>query len=220
MKVSEAVASRRSVRAFRDTPVALDTITRVLEAARMAPSGCNFQPWEAVVLTGAPLAALQAKLQDSEPDSPYEYDFSAPSAREKYQKRMQTLGASMYGSLSIGRENMDMRELFSQQNRTSFGAPVLLLCHFPKLMQAAQWSDMGMWLQTIMLLLRDEGLDSCPQEWMGIYGRSIKSHLGLDMEDTMLFCGLAIGERDPDHPVNNFERERVPLAEHVQFLGF
>lgn len=220
MKVSEAVASRRSVRAFRDTPVALDTITRVLEAARMAPSGCNFQPWEAVVLTGAPLAALQAKLQDSEPDSPYEYDFSAPSAREKYQKRMQTLGASMYGSLSIGRESMDMRELFSQQNRTSFGAPVLLLCHFPKLMQAAQWSDMGMWLQTIMLLLRDEGLDSCPQEWMGIYGRSIKSHLGLDMEDTMLFCGLAIGERDPDHPVNNFERDRVPLAEHVQFLGF
>ena len=71
-----------------------------------------------------------------------------------------------------------------------------------------------------MLLLRDEGLDSCPQEWMGVYGRSIKAHLGLSMDDTMLFCGIAIGYRDADHPVNAFERERVPLDEQVRFLGF
>jgi nitroreductase len=220
MNVTEAVSSRRSVRAFRDTPIALETLTRVLDRARWAPSGCNFQPWEATVLTGAPLAGLQAKLLASEPDDPLEYEFSAPGAREKYQNRLKSLGATMYGSLRIGREDADMRSLFSQQNLTSFGAPVLLLCHFPKLMLAPQWSDVGMWLQTIMLLLRDEGLDSCPQEWMGVYGRTIKAHLGLDMEDTMLFCGLAIGERDPDHPVNNFERERVPLDEHVRFAGF
>ena len=76
-----------------------------------------------------------------------------------------------------------------------------------------------MWLQTIMLLLREEELDSCPQEWMGVYGRTIKAHLGLS-DDTMLFCGIAIGTRDSAHPVNNFERERVPLAEQVSFAGF
>jgi len=220
MSVSEAVTSRRSVRAFLDTPVPLETVRRVLERARMAPSGCNFQPWEATVLTGAPLKALQDVLQASQPDNPMDYDFSAPGKVEKYQQRLSSLGAKMYGALSIGREEKDMRDLFTQQNLTSFGAPVLLLSHFPTLMLAPQWSDVGMWLQTIMLLLREEGLDSCPQEWMGVYGRTIKAHLGLDMDSTVLFCGIAIGVRDPAHPVNQFERERVPLDEQVTFLGF
>ncbi|MDE2404525.1 MAG: nitroreductase [Sphingomonadales bacterium] len=220
MTVSEAVSSRRSIRAFRDTPVSLETLTRVLEKARMAPSGCNFQPWEATVLTGAPLKALQDVLLASQPDDPYEYRFDAPGEREKYKARLSALGAAMYGAMAIGRGDAASRLDFSQQNLTSFGAPVLLLVHFPKLMLAPQWSDVGMWLQTVMLLLREEGLDSCPQEWMGIYGRTIKAHLGLDMDDTMLFCGLSIGERDADAPVNNFPRERVPLAENTTFLGF
>jgi len=218
--VAEAVSSRRSVRAFLDRPVPLETIERVLDDARMAPSGCNFQPWEATVLTGAPLKALQDVLLAAEPDTPMEYDFSAPGKVEKYQQRLSTLGGQMYGALKIGREDKDMRSLFSQQNLTSFGAPVLLLSHFPKFMLAAQWSDIGMWLQTIMLLLRGEGLDSCPQEWMGVYGRTIKAHLGLPMDETTLFCGIAIGWRDAEHPVNNFPRERVPLADQVNFLGF
>lgn len=220
MNVSEAVASRRSIRAYLGKPVDFAVIERVLERARMAPSGCNYQPWEATVLTGAPLAALQQVLLASEPDDPMEYDFSAPGQRDKYKARYNTLGAAMYGALAVGRDDTDMRSLFVQQNLTSFGAPVLLLCHFPKLMLAPQWSDVGMWLQTIMLLLREEGLDSCPQEWMGVYGRTIKAHLGLDMDDTTLFCGIAIGWRDGDAPVNNFERDRVPLGDQVRFLGF
>ncbi len=219
MDVSEAVASRRSVRAFLDTPVPFATVERVLDRARMAPSGCNFQPWEATVLTGAPLKALQKVLLAAQPDDPMEYDFSVPGQYPKYKQRLSALGASMYGGLGIARQS-DMRAVFAQKNLTSFGAPVLLLSHFPKFMLAAQWSDVGMWLQTIMLLLRDEGLDSCPQEWMGVYGRTIKAHLGLSMDDTTLFCGIAIGHRDPDHAVNRFERDRVPLAEHVTFLGF
>jgi len=62
MDVAEAVASRRSIRAFTEQAVEPETLRRVLEAARMAPSGCNYQPWEATVLTGAPLKALQEVL--------------------------------------------------------------------------------------------------------------------------------------------------------------
>jgi len=219
MNVAEAVATRRSIRAFTDQPVGLDVLERVLDEARYAPSGCNYQPWEATVLTGDPLKALQDVLLAGTPDDPLEYDFSAPGQVDKYKQRLSDLGASMYGSMRIGREDVDQRLLFSQANLTSFGAPVLLLSHFPKLMKEPQWSDVGMWLQTIMLLLRGEGLDSCPQEWMGLYGRTIKAHLGLG-DDIMVFCGLAIGHRDPDHPVNLFERARVPLEEQVRFIGF
>ncbi len=219
MHVAEAVATRRSVRAFIDKPVPLETIRRVLETARMAPSGCNYQPWESIVLTGAPLKSLQDRLLASQPDEPLEYDFSAPGQLEKYQSRLSALGAQMYGTMDIAREDTDMREAFARANIKCFGAPILLLCHFPKLMKEPQWSDVGMWLQTIMLLLRGEGLDSCPQEYMGIYGRTIKDHLSLS-EDTMLFCGIAIGWREPDAKVNNFERERVPLDEQAVFVGF
>ena len=220
MCVADAVTSRRSIRAFIDRPVSLDVLRRVLEAAQLAPSGCNFQPWEATVLVGAPLKALQDKLLASETDDPHEYDFSAPGKVPKYQARLQELGAKMYGALQVSREDTEKRVDIAAANLTSFGAPVLLLCHFPKLMKEPQWSDVGMWLQTVMVLLRGEGLDSCPQEWMGLYGRTIKAHLGLDMEGTMLFCGMAIGYRDPDHPVNNFARSRVPLDEAVRFIGF
>jgi nitroreductase len=219
MNVREAVQSRRSVRAFSDEAISLDTITAILETARWAPSGCNFQPWEATVLTGAPLKALQDVLLQSKFDEPLEYDFSAPGQVEKYQDRLRRVGAAMYGAMGITRDDDETRANFAKANCVSFGAPVLLLCHFPKLMKEPQWSDVGMWLQTIMLLLRGEGLDSCPQEYMGLYGRTIKQHLGLT-EETLLFCGLAIGKRDPSSPVNGFERERVPLGDQVRFLGF
>lgn len=219
MSVSEAVASRRSVRAFSDTAVPLGLLRDVLDKARMAPSGCNFQPWQGVVLSGAPLRALQEKLGTSAPDDPLEYDFSAPGALPQYRERLVRVGAAMYGAMGIDRGDADGRNQFMQRNLVSFDAPALLLCHFPKLMKEPQWSDVGMWLQTIMLLLREAGLDSCPQEYLGLFGRTIKAELGLP-DDHMLFCGLAIGYRKADDPVNGFERERVPLDEQVKFLGF
>lgn len=218
MHIAEAVATRRSIRAFLDKPVPAETLRRVLDQARMTPSGCNFQPWEATVLAGAPLKALQEKLLASAPDNPMEYDFSAPGQVEKYQSRLRAVGASMYAAMGIARDDAEQRDNFARANMVSFGAPVLLLCHFPKFMKEAQWSDVGMWLQTIMLLLRGEGLDSCPQEYMGMYGRTIKAHLGLS-DDTLLFCGIAIGWRDAEAPANNFERERVALEDHITFLG-
>lgn len=219
MHVSQAVASRRTVRAFMDKSVPLDILRAVLDKARMAPSGCNFQPWEAVVLTGEPLRALQNRLLASAPDNPMEYDFSAPGQFEKYRSRLRNVGARMYHAMGIERDDKVTRATFAQENLRNFGAPVLLLCHFPKFMKEAQWSDVGMWLQTIMLLLREEGLDSCPQEYMGMYGRTIKTELGL-ADDMLLFCGLSIGWRDADASVNNFERDRVPLDEQVAFRGF
>jgi len=219
ISVAEAVASRRSIRAFADTPVSLEVIERVLDQARMAPSGCNFQPWEATVLTGAPLKALQERLLASPVDDPLEYDFSAPQAVPLYRDRLVELGGLMYGAMGIERADAAARTDFMQRNLVSFGAPVLLLAHFPKLMKEPQWSDVGMWLQTIMLLLRGEGLDSCPQEYMGLYGRTIKDQLGLG-DDVLLFCGLAIGHADAAAPVNQFARPRVPLGQQARFLGF
>ncbi|WP_370178043.1 nitroreductase [Alteriqipengyuania sp.] len=219
MSVSQAVTSRRSVREFLDTPVPLETIRRVMDTARWAPSGCNYQPWEATILTGEPLAALREKLRAAPMQQP-DYDWDAPKAEDRYKRRLYELSASMFESLGIERDDKAGRAAATGRNVVSFGAPVLLLCYFPRLMKEAQWSDTGMWLQTIMLLLREEGLDSCPQEFMAYYADPIMEHIGVSQDTHRFFCGMGIGYRDPDAPVNSFDRNRIPLDEHVRFEGF
>ncbi len=51
MLVSEAIRQRRSIRSFRSDPVSDETILAMLEAARLAPSGSNRQPWRFIVVT-------------------------------------------------------------------------------------------------------------------------------------------------------------------------
>ena len=50
MNVEEAIRTRRSIRAYQDKPLDDDTLTAVLEAARLAPSACNNQDWKFVVV--------------------------------------------------------------------------------------------------------------------------------------------------------------------------
>lgn len=51
MDVMEAIRSRRSIRKFQSKELPLDHLKLLLEAARLAPSGANRQPWEMVVVT-------------------------------------------------------------------------------------------------------------------------------------------------------------------------
>ena len=61
MNVTEAVAARISVRAFKPDPVPGALVREILELAHRAPSGGNLQPWRVHALAGEPLAALKTK---------------------------------------------------------------------------------------------------------------------------------------------------------------
>lgn len=220
ISVSEAVLSRRAVRAFSDQVVQLDVLRRVMDKARFAPSGCNFQPWEATILTGAPLRALQDEMARTAPQDPVEYVIQPQNIPAEYLSRLTEIGERQYASEGITREDTAARKAFVMRNYTGFGAPALLLCYLPRVMGPPQWSDIGMWLQTVMLLLREEGLDSCPQEFLSLYGKLIKRHICVDDISHVFFCGLAIGYRDPVAPINQYERTRVELNRQVTFIGF
>ena len=60
MELYEAIKSRYSVRSYKDKPVEQDKLERVLEAARLAPSGSNRQPWKFVVVRDAELRSKLA----------------------------------------------------------------------------------------------------------------------------------------------------------------
>jgi len=51
MDVFEAIRTRRSIRRYEKKPVEKEKLLKILEAARLAPSAVNFQPWSFIVVT-------------------------------------------------------------------------------------------------------------------------------------------------------------------------
>jgi len=78
-----------------------------------------------------------------------------------------------------------------------------------------QWMDVGAFLQSVMLLLRAEGLDSCAQIAWAEYHRSVRQIVCPQVGE-VLACGMSIGYRDPEEPVVTMPR--AELHEVVSFL--
>jgi len=67
-----------------------------------------------------------------------------------------------------------------------------------------------------MLLLRAEGLHSCPQLAWSVYRRTV-AEIVRPPDELMLFCGMSVGYEDTSAP--RVCIDRAPLAETVTFLG-
>ncbi|AMM23034.1 nitroreductase [Variovorax sp. PAMC 28711] len=221
MQVQEAVTSRRSIRAFLSTPVSGDVIRRVVATAARAPSGGNLQPWHIDVMAGEPLDALKATMQQhlqSGAQPTWAYDVYPKTLPSPWRDRRFKVGEDMYARLGIPRDDKPARLRWFARNYELFGAPMALFCSVDRAMGPPQWADLGMYLQTVMLLLREEGLDSCAQECWAAYPDVVGKALSLPA-GRMLFSGMSIGFRDPSHAVNALVADRAPLDEWAQFRG-
>jgi len=219
MDVSEAVRRRRSCRAFLPSPVDPASLREVVELAARAPSGGNLQPWRVHVLTGAAMArfrrALAERMQRAEPDT-IEYNVYPPALHDPYRTQRFEVGEAMYKLLGIPREDKAARLQQFARNWDFFGAPAGLFCFIDRRMGPPQWSDLGMYLQTLMLLLEERGLGSCAQEAWSAFPQTVSQFVQAPPE-LMLFCGVAIGYPDPNAPVNQLVTARAPLATYATF---
>jgi len=66
MSVLDVIRERRSVRAYKKDPIPEESLRRILEAARLAPSGKNFQPWKFVVVQDDNLKKKLAKASNDQ----------------------------------------------------------------------------------------------------------------------------------------------------------
>jgi nitroreductase len=223
MKVSEALESRMSCRAFLPDPVPAATLHQILAVASRAPSGGNLQPWFADVLTGAPLAALVERIRALVPQYPLGYQSEYPvypsPLAEPYRTRRFQNGEELYATIGLPRADKAARLRQYARNFAGFDAPVMVFISIDRGMGSAQWSDLGMFMQSIMLLAREHGLHTCPQEsWSGWY-REVAEAVALPA-NRMLFSGIAVGYRDESAPINRLRTTRVPLEEFASFRGF
>jgi nitroreductase len=221
--VTQALATRRSVRDFLPDAVPVQILQEILRKAARAPSGGNLQPWHVTLLSGAPLRRLQEEVLrraeefprgEAEEYAVYPADLVPPYATRRFK-----VGEDMYRLLGIPREDRAARRLWFKNNFRFFGAPVGLFCFIDRNMGLGQFSDLGMFLQSIMLLLREAGLDSCSQEVWSLFAPTIYRVLGTPAE-RMLFCGMAIGRANPAAPVNTLVSDRAILEDFAKFEGF
>jgi len=220
MDVYEAVRTRHSVRNFTDRPVPREALERVLSAAAWAPSGSNIQPWHIYVVTGASLVEIRKlageRVAAGDRWDEREYEMYPVDLKSPYSERKSAFGAQRYGELGIARGDLEARQRAASANWNFFGAPAALFCYIDRGMGPPQWADVGGYLQTVMLLLRAEGLHSCPQMAWSVYRKTVAKVLS-PPDGLILYCGMSIGYEDVTVPSERMGR--APLDETVTFVA-
>jgi len=219
MNVSEAVAKRTSVRAFRPDPVPGSVVRDILERAARAPSGGNLQPWQVYAIAGPPLAEFKARVAANPFGEAPEYDVYPPNLWDPFRTRRFKNGEDLYATIAIPREDKPARLRQLAKNGEFFGAPVGIFFCLDRKLGPPQWADLGMYMQNVMLLALEQGLDTCPQEYWARYPQTVGEFLRLP-EHLMLFSGMALGYRDASHPINTLVAERDPFEAWGELRGF
>ncbi len=216
MDVTEAVDSRKSIRAFLDKAVDDSLIKELLEKASRAASGGNLQPWKIYVINGKTMNSFH-KFQSewTEPETPA-YAIYPENLKEPYKTSRYEVADDMYSLLGIEREDKEARFKQVLKNYEFFGAPAAFFCFVDRQMGRPQWSDLGMFLQTFMLLAREAGLDTCPQEAWAMKQESVTAFVEAP-DELMLFCGMAIGYQDESEKVNELRTSRRPIEDWTVF---
>jgi nitroreductase len=223
MTVTDALTKRKSIRAFLDTPVSAQAVTRLVETAQRAPSGGNVQPWQVVAVTGAAKdavveTALQALIANPDGEEG-DYPIYPEKLHEPYRSRRYDIGERLYASINIAREDKAARQQQMLKNFGFFGAPVGLFIVIDRRMGHGQWAHVGMFMQSLALAAVDAGLGTCMQEAWARVRESVRSALGIG-PDHVVYCAIALGFPDEAAPINQMESPRAPMGEVLTLKGF
>jgi nitroreductase len=218
--VSAILQQRRSVRAFKDTPVAQEVLEAIFARAQLAPSNCNIQPCRAYVVSGAKKDQLQAELVEAassgKPPNP---DFAWDVRYQGVHRERQFGSANaLYGAMGIDRKDRERRQVAMLRNWQFFGAPHAAFFTMEKYLNITGAVDVGVYAQTLVLLLAEHGIASCMQGALGMFPDPARRMFALPDEIGILF-GMSFGYADDAAPANRARTDRVPLDTSVRFFS-
>lgn len=222
ISVTQAILERRSARAFLSRPVPAGLVQEIVDVARRTASSSNMQPWRLAAMAGPDLDRLRVAVRRSLAANPSaegsEYKIYAPNLKDPYNRRRIKCAEDLYGTIGIPRENKMGRLMQFARNFDFYGAPVGMILSIDRTMEHGQWADVGMFLQSILLLAHERGLAACPQAAWAAMHRTVREHLSLP-EEFIVFCGVSLGYADPSQPINSLVTERAALEEIAEFRG-
>lgn len=221
MNVSQAMQERRSVRAFLPRVPSSQDVQNLIADAAKAASGGNLQPWRVIALTGEPLAQLTSAVSTAQPmeDNVVPHMAYPPSLWEPYRTRRFKNGEDLYKTIDIPREDKAARLEQMAKNGLFFGAPVGVIMLVDERMGYAQWVDLGIYLQSFMLLATERGMATCAQGYWRRFRDTVEQQL--DVPDSYRVAyGIALGYEDTNAPINNLRADRAEFNDWAQVRGF
>lgn len=222
--VDRAISSRRSVRAFLDTPVDLAVVREILQVASRAPSGTNTQPWRVYVLTGDAKQRLSDEIVATFLDPAKaaehheEYDYYPKEWIEPFIGRRRKVGFDLYGLLGLTKDDKDGMKQQHARNFKFFDAPVGLIFTVDRIMGKGSYLDYGMFMENVMISAVGHGLATCAQAAFNQFHKIIERQLNLPANEAVV-CGMALGYEDKRAVENTLKTARASVDEFVTFVS-
>jgi nitroreductase len=219
MDINTLLKQRHSVRAFTNQPVEQELLKQIFSASQLSPSNCNVQPWHTYVVSGEAKQQLKKSLiellmQGAQPNPEFDW---IPKYQDIHRERQFGSANALYSSVNISREDKQARQMSMLRNWQFFDAPHVVFFTMEKYLGIMGAVDMGIYAQTLNLLLAENGISSCMQGALGQFPEPIKQQLGIDDSKGILF-GMSIGYEDTKAKVNNTRTDRASLDDSVEFI--
>ena len=218
--ISDAVKKRCSVRAYTNTPVPQALLEEVFSAALQAPSNCNVQPCQIYVVSGASKNLLREELvKAAGSGKPANPDFEW-NVRFQGEHRERQFGAAnaLYGAMNIVRTDRELRQRAMLRNWQFFDAPHAAFFTMARYLTMTGAVDLGIYAQTLALLMAERGIASCMQGALGMFPDPARTMFSLP-DDVGILFGMSFGYADDDAPANRARTDRVPLGSMLRFLS-
>ena len=205
MDLIEGIETRRSIRAFKDTPIPEETLNKILKAVSNSPSYTNTQPWEVAVVCGKKkedlskiIYDLASKKAEAHPDLP-----TPTGWPPEHEARSRDHGKRRLAALCVTRDDEAEREKLMLMNFEFYGGPCAILLFMDGSLN--EWSifDMGLFAQNLILVAHSFGVESCLQASVTKYAREIKNFLGVPASKKLVIC-ISLGYPDNEAKINTY----------------
>jgi len=220
MTLETILKQRNSVRAFKNKEIDSATLEEVFQLAQRSPSNCNVQPWQTYVVSGDQREVLKRllleevmKQQPPNPDFDWKIAYTG-----KHRERQFGAADALYSTMDIERQDKMKRNMAMLRNWAFFDAPHVAFFTMERYLNIMGAVDMGIYAQTLALLMKERGIDSCMQGALGQYPDPIRAFLNIPESQGVLF-GMSFGYADTTAKVNDCTTSREALSESVKFIG-
>lgn len=218
MSLEEAIRQRRSVRGFLPDQVPETVLHDIFDTSQCAPSNCNIQPWQVYVASGATRDELKRRMVErAMSGAPINPDFDyLPNFEGVHRKRQVECAVELYNNMGIARDDKMGRLKATLRNFELFDAPHVCFIGMRRSFGVTVALDVGMYAQTLMLLMTAYGIGSCAQGSMRYYPDDVREVFGID-HDIAILMGISFGYEDTSVAANLTRVGREALSENVVF---
>lgn len=213
----DVITERRSVRGYKPDLVLQDVLDEVFNLAQKSPSNCNVQPWRVLLANGQQCDELRKRMKDAfMKGKSMNPDFSAlPKFKGLMRNRQIECAQALYGAMGIERGDRVARMQATGRNYEFFNAPHIAFICMDRQFSPAVAVDVGMYAQSLMLLMTAYGIGSCAQASVAYYPEIVREFFA-EPEDTGILFGISFGYEDESIDANNARTNRADLSEIIK----